>query len=713
MKTDVAPGDAWRRHLGSAGIRRLLAAFTFSCSFSRCEARLRDDLLSIAKDRLEVFYADSSKLLPPLIKDGVSYQLSKEDKVCGGAGVPLVFVEYTLDNVRPVDAFNVMVDSATEPEWDDVCMSFEPLMDSRSRQSRGFAATWDASPLSAREEFKWQAVKANFTSEEFWVVFSTLDNEVLQQRKPLGPGNVEMQSCLVAYRITKADNLSAHVAVTEQINSQLWPVSARDVANQAGPTMVKFAHNFGHRALEQAAEGWPANRTAAPSWMLEDKPCAAAPPDVDLRTSLLRRAAEELNRTSSERGVEEPQSVLPGGEVVERWRRDEECGSGTGAQHKVPVWSAEFEIPGATPSEVFAVAVATAREPQWNPAMVAVNVTGFKSGARGLHEALSLPLPLSGDREVWERQVATHDLDHDTFLLASASSSAPSSPPFSDHDELAFRCLQVLQVRPAQSGARVFLSSSFNPNLKLDVLEWYLWKKRSGDVLLEYVRRLSSEVVRLVHSRSLGPVPPASIDGDALVLLAPSPPDTNESMTLAEVLSSKSDLQLLRRTAALNVPVVLRASDWSDGVFQDRASELLQLLQRLAANASKAEAATIAKGAASDALALQAQGEALASIQMRIRATLAENECSDHHIPDINGNGKGGGLAVWICIVLLVLCLALVAGCSVCAGYQVRRIWRQKRAMRAAAVLLDESLTGSHRTTNGSIRPSGSVSTFP
>lgn len=49
-----------------------------------------------------------------------------------------------------------------------------------SLQARGVVGFFEAKPLSTREIYEWQVASANFTSQEFWVVYSTLQNDQLR-----------------------------------------------------------------------------------------------------------------------------------------------------------------------------------------------------------------------------------------------------------------------------------------------------------------------------------------------------------------------------------------------------------------------------------------------------------------------------------------------------------------------------------------------------
>eukprot|EP00959_Pyramimonas_sp_CCMP1952_P212336 4443103-Pyramimonas_sp.AAC.1 len=69
-------------------------------------------------------------------------------------------------------------------------------------------------------------VDANFTTEEFWVVFTSLDTTALQQRKPADQGTVSMQNCMGATHITKTPT-GLHIVSSNQPNAHSFPLDPR------------------------------------------------------------------------------------------------------------------------------------------------------------------------------------------------------------------------------------------------------------------------------------------------------------------------------------------------------------------------------------------------------------------------------------------------------------------------------------------------------
>ncbi|CAE8597348.1 unnamed protein product, partial [Polarella glacialis] len=496
---------------------------------------MRQELLNLARQRLEVWYADKTQLEDPKEKDGVSYQLSKEDKACGGDGVPLTFMEFDIDGVRPVDAFNVLAAYQNQTSWDSTCADMELIGELRSRQAFGLTAHFSAAPLSSRQIVEWQVASANFSTEEFWVVFSTLENDELKQLRAPDPKAVQLQNCLAAYRLTrKVGSLGVHVLMTQQVNSHPWPLSGRAVANAAMGPSVGFAQAMRGQTVKQAKFAWLANRTVLPDWMLaEGSSCAPPQLDSGLRKSIVDSAAAAL---SSDSGSERPSQKLPDGEAMQIWQRMASCGSAATPSAEVPRWRAEFRIPGALPEEVFNVLVAKVEEARWNPVLSRINLTGFHRGARGVHEEFIPPVKFWRPRELWEWQASRHDLGAGgSYLVALVSVEDPSAPPFSESKAVAAsQCMAAYEVSGTPEGASlVRMVSHINPNIGALSRLQILWEGTSERMLGDWAARLAGEARKLAAARRS---PLLRVDAAALALLWPPPPDRNDSATIGWVL---------------------------------------------------------------------------------------------------------------------------------------------------------------------------------
>lgn len=679
---------------------RYIALLSVSVSLADCVAQsFREELLGLARDRINVFYVDAGNLDDQKSESDVRFSLSKDNKACGDTGIPLTFVEYDVESdgkaeVRPVDVFNVLSDVLNQPHWDSFCAKTTFLGDFQQQQSRGYSALFTAKPFGNRELYEWQVAAANFTTEEFWLVFTSLDNDVLLQKKAPEPGSVPMLNCLGATRITKTAK-GAHVIASNQPNSNAGVVDPRTVANIGWHDTVEFAVHVRQQAQEHAKLHWESNKTVLPKWMLEDRPCGAKAPNTDLKREYLAHAARRLGTPEAERGSKKTLSLEDGGSL-QVWQGSGPCAVGTGAAQDMPLWQASFVVPRARPIEVFNVLVNKADETTWNSALNRVNLTGLSRGVRGLHEEFVFSKKLE-PRELWEWQAASHNLTNDSdggaYLIAIASASAPFTDSFSPKDVLAAQCLAAYQVSPGPAGGSVVnMTSHLNPKILFAPIISKMWPAIAEDTIRQFASALINESQRMAKQRAAGPAE-ARVDGGALALLAPPPPGRNTSATLADVLRA-TDSSRLRVFASLDIPQLLDTSNgstWGAGEFHDRAAELLHVFGFVKANATSQEAAPFCAGLALDAITVQLQGQALASLQWRVLDQLAKQDCAGAHLPDINNNKSGSGLSLALigaCTAALVLC-CLVCGMCCCRTWKRRR--HDRRARAAAAALLEGS----------------------
>lgn len=661
---------------------------------------MRVALLELAKQRLNVWYRDASHLDDAKEKSGVVFRLSKEDKACGGDGVPLTFMEFDVDKARPVDVLNTLADAKQQPTWDSHCASMTDIGDMEEVQARGFAGVFAAPPLASREAYEWQVASGNFTTEDFWLVYSTLQNDELKQRRAPDSGSVAMQNCLAAYHIFSNAKGGTHVIMTQQINSHPWPLSARDIANMAWDVTAAFADDLRAAAQKQAKLGWNQTQTVLPPWMLADKSCAAPKPSTNLKDSLLSRAAVEMARTDL--GEVRADAKLPNGEVMHLWQRKEECGTGAVGAATVPVWRAEFLIPNAAPEEVFNALVSKGSEAGWNPMLRKANASSFRGGARAVHESFKSPRVLFGtfeSRELWEWQAASHSLSNHTYLLALTSADESMTPPFTNNAVQAAQCLAAYEASPAPAGGtRVRMTQHVNPNVgfwaKLD----FMWQSTGEHMVADFAAALSKEAQRLSEQRG-GAMP--TIDGGALELLATPAPGRNLTLPVADVIAL-SGTDFLRGFVSLDLPGVLDASSWPLDDFNTRAAEMLQIFQKVQANATEAEVNSFGSAAGADAIEVQRQGEVLAAVQLRVLKDVAASDCTaGAGLPDINGDKAPTGAPVVLAIVVAVLLVvAILATCSVCFVRRWRRLRRNRAAVAAAAMLLSDCSMSSNLAEN-------------
>jgi len=657
----------------------------------------RKALLELARDRLENFYANKGNLEAPKETDGIVFRLSKEDKSCAGDMVPLTFLEFDVPNARPVDVFNVIMAAENETQWDSAPSEMRVIGDWKRYQARGVVGFFNAKPLSTREVHEWQVGSANFTSEEFWVVFSTLENDQLRSREPLRAGATEMQNCLCAYRITKKADGGVHVLNTQQINEHPWPLSARSVANLGWQTSAAFGSHLRAQSQKQEQKGWAKNKTVAPEWMLKDVDCALEKPDESLRESLLSKADSSFNGSWEE----PPKTVekLADGQEMKVWQTTAECG---GAQ--APLFHAEFLI-DAGPQEVFNALAAKRREAQWNSRLQQLNITGFSdAGVRGVHEEFSTPSILGmklAPRELFELQAAVHNSSR--YLLTFSSDTDTPIPSFNGSAVKATQCIAAYEVVPnGNTGSRVRLVQNLNANVGMAEHVQFLWEKAVISMLSAWASELSEEAGNIVAQRNCGKGGSCDVpgyDGDLLELLSPTPLDSNSSMTIAKVLSLAPKQVSFRRLAVgappalphwqrafgkLPLATVLNVTQWDS--FESRANEVMSLFQLVESNATDEEKEPFASRA-HDALDVQRQGEALASLQWRYLEVINRHDCNSN-LPDINGDHGNRAWSFAVIVGIGIAVVVLLLSCITCCCIKFYRMRRDRQARQAASLLL-------------------------
>eukprot|EP00913_Durusdinium_trenchii_P012509 g11745.t1 len=655
----------------------------------------RKALLELARDRLLNFYAQKSNLEDPKETDGIVFRLSKDDKSCAGDMVPLTFLEFDIPNARPVDVFNVLMAAENETQWDSAPSEMRVLGEWKKYQARGVVGFFDAKPLSTREVYEWQVASANFTSqdgtvlEEFWVVYSTLQNDELRSKEPVRAGAMEMQNCLCAYRITLKAGGGVHVVNTQQVNEHPFPLSARTVANLGWQTSAAFGSHLRTQSQKQdtiakdSAErvdvetldvafallllswaiqeqkGWAANKTEVPAWMLKDKDCVLEKPD---------------------------EKKGPSHEEMKVWQQAATCG---GSQ--APLFHAEFVV--------FNAVAAKSREAKWNSRLKQVNMTGFTNpGVRGVHEEFATPSVLGwklAPREAFEWQAAQHNSSrYDTTI-----------PSFNDGAVRATQCVAAYEVVPDGKGSRIRLVQHLNANVGVAEHIQFLWEKTVISMLGTWASELTEEARNIL----------LAYDAELLELLSPSPLHRNSSLTIASVLSLAPKQAAFRRLAAdvpqwqrafgkLPLTKALNVTEWEN--FESQADEVMSLFRLVEHNATDEEKEPFASRA-HDALDVQRQGEALASLQWRYLEVVNLHDCNSN-LPDINGDRHSfatlfppaafapkstqdhghRALPFAVLIGIAVAFVALLLACLGCCGVKLYRMRRNRQARQAASLLL-------------------------
>ena len=131
----------------------------------------------------------------------------------------------------------------------------------------------------------------------------------------------------------------------------------------------------------------------------------------------------------------------------------------------------------------------------------------------------------------------------------------------------------------------------------------------------------------------------------------------------------------------------------------------MRLFMLLEANASREEKKAFA-APAHDALEVQRQGQALATLQWRHLEVLRSLECNAS-LPDINGDKGHKALPFWALVVMAVALVVALLGFLACGIWKLCRLQRERRARHAASLLLSASCAP-HSEAGGSRRESGS-----
>lgn len=291
----------------------ILVVYSCICRGVLSEERLRELLLGQARTRILNWYPDSSLTEAPKHKDGVSISMLRKDMMCGGDIVPVTFAEFDVVGVRPVDIFNTMLDTPRQKDWNPQCKSVTPVGDWRDRGVRAWAVVFEIPMLSNREFTQWQAADADFEKQEFWLVFSTHQNEELLKLNPLGSGAVDSQNCLGAYHITKTA-AGSHVIITQNVNPHpffQFPLHMiLDLFTVAWTGTIDFITQMSDRAKHLGSNVSNTNTTTdAPAYMLSHAWESMRPVDAP---SMPTQAAVTQPSTPSQAAVIAPSTPNQG-----------------------------------------------------------------------------------------------------------------------------------------------------------------------------------------------------------------------------------------------------------------------------------------------------------------------------------------------------------------------------------------------------------------
>lgn len=232
----------------------------------------RAELLSTARLRILDWYTNASLMEEAAEQSGIKISMLKKDLPCGGDNVPVTYAEFTVRDARPVDVFNSMLNTSAQLEWNPQCLGAMPLGDFVDEGVRSWAVIFDFPILGDREMVQWQGAEADFDAEEFWLVFSTRDNEELLAKVEVPAGTVLAQNCAGAYHITKRPE-GAHVILTQHVNFHPPIQFSMHQVLELFPPAWKGTEDFVSQLSQRSRQvsGWGHERswTPAPPYMLQ------------------------------------------------------------------------------------------------------------------------------------------------------------------------------------------------------------------------------------------------------------------------------------------------------------------------------------------------------------------------------------------------------------------------------------------------------------
>lgn len=226
--------------------------------------RVREALLCEAKQRFANIYADKGGLDWPKKRDNVTLQITKKTYPCGGNNIPMTFGVFEVDDVEPLDVFNVLADSAHQKSWDSLLAGEKELGAVDQEKARGVEQSFDAHPFQDREIFEWQCFNASHDYTDLWVAFSSEQNQALHAREPREDDVTAAQNCLGAYHVEARPGGGAHVTFTTHVNAHPFLVTQGFVFNLMWGKTVDYINAMREQARALAKRRREAGEDAEP-----------------------------------------------------------------------------------------------------------------------------------------------------------------------------------------------------------------------------------------------------------------------------------------------------------------------------------------------------------------------------------------------------------------------------------------------------------------
>lgn len=236
--------------------------------------RLREKILCEAYERLHALRASASSLDEPHRRDAAQIQITVASHVCDTKGgsdrVPVTYGSFDVEGAMPIDIFNALSGS-DQQSWDSTVSRANILGDWQDAGVRGMNLVYPSGlPFVAdREVAEWMAFNASFQSSEFWVAFTSNNNDELLAKISSNSGNVHAQNCLGAYHITPSA-VGSHVVFTQHVNAHPPLLSARTIFSVSWGKQVDYINLLRKRSQALAKKRSDLQHTAIPSWLLND-----------------------------------------------------------------------------------------------------------------------------------------------------------------------------------------------------------------------------------------------------------------------------------------------------------------------------------------------------------------------------------------------------------------------------------------------------------
>jgi len=233
--------------------------------------RVREALLCEAQRRFHDFVAGRVALEAPKSKRGVTLHVSEHEKSCGGDDVPITYGEFDVEGASPLSVFNAMTDTKHELEWNKILRTVGVIDEFPEEGAFGIKETYPSGlfVVAEREIFQWFVFNASAETQEYWLAFSTLNNDKLHEKSDMVSGDVAVQNCLGAYYM-RPSATGSHVFFTQHVNPHPPMISQKMLFELTWGKQVDFVDTLRLRAKQ--LESQSDQKLAIKDYYLHDDP---------------------------------------------------------------------------------------------------------------------------------------------------------------------------------------------------------------------------------------------------------------------------------------------------------------------------------------------------------------------------------------------------------------------------------------------------------